>query len=148
MSLIDAVALPDDRLAILSDRQSAIVTLIDADGTVLWEKGFGPQHLSQAGALAFNAERDEILVGGNTRGQDFSESGTWLFAANTDGEQIWSIEREGLDVGGTDGVIGEVDATRGPYVVNLAVAPDGSALAAGAAGDQLSYFQLGNGACQ
>jgi len=147
LDLIGATGLPDGRLAIVSDRQSAIVTLVDADGSVLWEKGFGRPHLARAGAIAYNPVREEILIGGSSRAESAGEAGSWLLAMSTEGERLWSLEREGLDVGGTDGVIGDVDATRGPTLGGLAVAPDGTALGAGFPGEQLSYFWFGSGGC-
>lgn len=147
LSLAGATALPEGRLAILSDRQSAIVTLVDAEGSVVWEKGFGRPRLAQPEAIAFNPVRGEILVGGSSRGEDAGEAGTWLQAISTDGEELWTLEREALDVGGTDGVIGQVDATRGPILVGLAVAPDGTALGTGFPNAQLSYFRFGMGEC-
>jgi hypothetical protein len=147
LSLIAATGLPDGRLAILSNRQSAILTVVDADGSVLFETGYGRLQQVRPWGIAFSPARDEILLSGESHGEDLGGSRTWLLAVNTHGEKTWTFEREPLEVGGTDGVIGEADTRRGPAIAGLAVAPDGTVLGAGFAGEQLSYFWFGAGAC-
>lgn len=144
---VGVAALPDGRLAILSNRDGAVVTMIDAEGDVLWEKSYGREHGAEAFGIAANGARREILVSGSTRGQGLTSQRTWLTATDFDGEPTWSLERRPMDLVGPDGNVEKVTNAQGPAVLGLAVAPDGTVLGAGYTGFQLTYFALGTEAC-
>jgi hypothetical protein len=140
-------ALPDGRLALLSERQGAILTMLDARGQVLWEKTYGRERGVEPFGIAFNAARNELLLSGSSRGRELTAQRTWLLAADDQGDELWSLERKPLDRVGADGNVVDVAAGQGPPVIGLAVAPDGTVLGAGYTGFELSYFVLGEGEC-
>ena len=145
---IGAAALPDGRLAVLSDRYGAIVTMIDPDGHVAWEESYGREHGVLPFGIATNTARGEILLSGASGGQELRAERTWMMATDFDGMPTWSLERQPMDLVGADGNVREVDAQQGPPVIGLAVAPDGTALGAGYTGFQMTYFAFGAGGCQ
>jgi hypothetical protein len=148
LSLVGVAALPDGRLAVLSERDGAVVTMVGADGLVLWEKAYGRDHGVEPFGIATNAARSELLLSGSSRGTDFGTQRTWLMATDFAGETTWSLERAPMALEGTDGNVREVDVTQGPAVLGLAIAPDGTAVGAGYTGFELTYFTLGSEVCQ
>jgi hypothetical protein len=63
-----AVGLPDGRLAVVSSRQAAILTMVDAEGEVLWEKSYGRSRIASPYGVIYNASREELLLAGAAMG--------------------------------------------------------------------------------
>ena len=137
---VAAVGLPDGKLAIATNRANAILTLVDVDGSVLWERAYDLERQGWADALTYDAARGQLVIGGRLAG------GSWLLAVDLDGEPVWSLERDPVKYANLD-EIGELAANDGPEVAQLVAAPDGTLLAAGWTHSELSYFVVGTEAC-
>jgi hypothetical protein len=138
----DMVALPDGRVAV--GATGAIVTVIGADGTVEWEKTYADGQEPWAESIAYDAARNELVVGGH-----FEREGlpTWMIALDLQGNQTWELTREPQITLG-DGEVNEISPTRGPSILDVAVSPSGAMLALGSTESQLTYFSFGTESCE
>jgi hypothetical protein len=126
------VSLPDGRIAIGGDGRVAVLNL---DGAVLWERSYG----AYFHALAFNAARQELVMVGES-----SKQGSWILAADLDGEATWELTRA-QELAGEDAT--QLVRGRFPLLIDVAAAPDGSLIAAAFANFVLSYLLVGAGSC-
>ena len=139
----DSVALPDGRLVTASTRASgAVLSMITADGRVEWEKVY---RQGQGEAVAYNAARNEILLGGSYRGSDNLTLRTWIVATDLDGNQTWELVRAPIEIN-IDGKISSSSTTKGPPITDIAVRPDGSFIAT-CQTPNLSFFLVGAEPC-
>ncbi len=142
------VALPDERIAIASSRApGAVLSVLNADGSVAWEKVYGAPQDAEANAVAYDPTRNELVLGGSYRGDDNGTQRTWLIATDLDGNQTFEMTRQPQSTYG-DGEASEVEAGRGPGIDHLAVSPGGQILAVADTTFQLMYFLIGPEACE
>ncbi len=149
LHLAGAAQLPDGRLALASNRgdgtgvtPSAILTLIDADGAVLWEKIYGQVGGTMVLGIAYDSALDQILLSGGTNAANWKVADGWLTGVDVNGTVTWSLER-----GRIDSVRYTSDFGAGSGLARVAVAPDGTALATGAVSNDLRYYLVGKQAC-
>jgi hypothetical protein len=146
LTLTDSATLPDGRLAIASTRSSgAVLTVVASNGAVLWEKLFGQGTSAEGFAVAYNAGRNELLLGGSYRGTDGGTMRTWMVAADMDGNQTWEMVRTPIDFN-IDGYATATGDGQGPPITDIAVQPDGSFIATGETSN-LSYFAVSADDC-
>jgi hypothetical protein len=145
--LVGTEVLPDGRLAILSGRAAAVLTLVDSDGSVLFEQIYGRLQSAQPEALAYHAEREELIIGGSFRGDDQGSERTWIIGVDLEGTERWSITRKPLGRLGSGETIQNLQVTQGPAVTDLAIAPNGRFLASGSSRSDLSYFIIDPEGC-
>ncbi len=141
------VALPDERIAIASSRApGAVLTVLNADGSVAGEKVYGRPQDAEARAVAFDATRNELLLGGSYRGDDNGTQRTWLIATDLDGNQTFEMTRKPLS--SEDIHASDITEGRGPEIEHIAVSPSGQILALGSTTSQLTYFLIDSQSCE
>jgi hypothetical protein len=146
VGVTDSASLPDGSLAITSTRSSgAVLTMIAPDGSVKWEKVFGQGEFAEGQAVAYNAGRNELLLGGSYRGSNGGTQRTWIIATDLDGNQTWELVREPVDFD-IDGNVASARDNQGPGITDIAVQPDGSFIATGQTSN-LSYFVVSADDC-
>jgi hypothetical protein len=142
-------ALPKDRLAIASSRTpGAILTIVEADGTVVWEKSYGRNEDAGSSGVAYDATRGQIVISGSYRGPDRGSPRTWMIATDLDGEQQWELTRLPQEYKGADGLVASVSPDRGPDLRDVIVGADGTLVALGWTTFDLSFFVVGTDACE
>ncbi len=143
-----SVALPDGRLAIGSTwAPGAVLSVLNADGSVAWENKYGSAQDAEVAAIAYDATRNELLLGGAYRGNDHGTQRTWMIASDLDGNQTFEMTRKPQSTFG-DGEIEEIFADRGPAIRGIAVSPSGQIAALGWTSRQLTYFLIEPGTCE
>ncbi|WP_437654264.1 hypothetical protein [Sorangium sp. So ce1182] len=127
----DIAALPDGRIAVvaLSHEQSRTI-LLDAGGSVLWQKTYEPELDTALNALAHDPSTGLLHLAGATRGTDGGTQRMWLLSVDTDGAVRWEHE-------------GEVGTPSG--INTVAALPGGGFAAAGFGG--FSYAVVRPDAC-
>ncbi len=143
----DIAALPDGRLLLASTRSpNAVLTMVAADGSVQWEKVYGDGQYAVGDAVAYNAARHEILLGGRYGGaNDGDGERTWIVATDLEGNQTWRLVRLPIHTN-IDGDVSSASADRGPPITDIAPRPDGSFIATGSSSN-LSFFLVGADSC-
>jgi hypothetical protein len=140
------LALPDGRLALAGNDSAGQprLALLEADGSLAWERSYGS--LDQLGrgtelnAFAFDAARNELLVVGNVM------RGSWMLAVSLAGDVDWELQRK-PSLTNFDGDVLRVRPGDGPELTDVAVAADGTVLASGFSNRGLVYFMVGAGSC-
>jgi hypothetical protein len=146
LDISDSAALPDGRLVIASPESSgAVLMMIGADGSVQWEKLFGEGEGAQPDAVAYNAGRNEILLGGSYRGSGAGTPPTWIIATDLEGHQTWELRRTPVD-DHLDGFLKSIRGNQGPAIWDIAVQTDGSFIATGQTAN-LTYFMVSADDC-
>jgi hypothetical protein len=146
LGLVGVAPLPDGRLAIASNRNGAVLTMVGSEGQVLWERVYDRDQRASVQAIMFNPSRDELLLSGT----QWTEGGfgSWLLATDLDGEQTWRMTRKPMArAPGQDGDYVTVNPGRGPGLLGLVASPDGTVLATGDSQMHLCFFTIAPGAC-
>lgn len=134
----DAVALPDGNVAIVSGRAyAAVVTVVTTTGELVWEASYGGLQQARAEAIAHNAAREEIVIGGAFRGDDLGWKRTWMIGLGLDGEPRWEYSRPPSE-----------DANLSPTIQDLLVGPQGQLVGLGFGEADLTYVIVGPGTCE
>jgi hypothetical protein len=148
LGLIGVVTLPDGRLAIASNRNAAVLTIVDSEGQLLWEKTYDRDENVRVEGIVYNATRGELVLSGSSRDSGQSSMRTWMMAIDLDGEQTWRLEKEPMArAPRQDGDYVTVEPGRGPPLLGLSALQDGSVLALGASQMHLCYFTVAPGVC-
>ena len=137
------VALPNDRVALLSDDSK--ITVLDAAGGVLWQHDYTSAGARSQGAVAgmiFNLARQELVVAGQT-----ADGGSWMTAVDLDGQSTWQLQRQPQPIDEQEDRFRLVRG-HGPSLVDVAAGPDGSLVAPGSSNQGLVYFMVGAGSCK
>jgi hypothetical protein len=91
----DIAVLPDGRIAIVAlSPQHSHVILLDAEGSVLWQKTYAPELDTELHALAYDPSTGLLHLAGATRGTDGGTQRMWLLSVDTDGALRWEYEGE------------------------------------------------------
>ncbi|MES1187099.1 MAG: hypothetical protein ABUL60_25005 [Myxococcales bacterium] len=148
LGLVGVAPLPDGRLAIASNRNAAVLTMVDSEGQVLWEKTYDGDLQAHVEAITYNATENELVLSGALWSYGESWFRSWLLATDLDGEQTWRMERQPMArAPRQDGDYVTVEPGRGPGLLGLAASPDGSVLVTGNSQMHLCFFTITPGAC-
>lgn len=147
LGLVGVAPLPDGRLAIASNRNAAVLTMVDSEGQVLWEKTYDRDQQAHVAGVTYSRTRKELVLSGALWSEGEGSS-SWMLATDLDGEQSWRMERAPMArAAGQDGDHVTVEPGRGPGLLGLAASPDGSVLVAGDSQTHLCFFTITPGAC-
>lgn len=142
MDVSHLVALPNDRVALLGRSK---VVVLDAAGELVWQRDYSEPQAGLPGgwasAMVFNAGRQELLLVGQT-----PESGSWMLAVDLNGRPVWELQRKAQPSDG-QGDRFALFRGRGPQLLDVAAAPDGTVIAPGFSNERLVYFIVGAGSC-
>jgi hypothetical protein len=141
---IGIAALPDGRIALASNDSGAVLTIVNADGSVAWEKRYSH---TRTNAVAYDPTRDEIVLVGAYLGGNGAPQRTWMIATDLEGNQTFQLEREPQELQGPNGLVGELDPDTGPALMGVTVNDTGRILATSDS-NELMYFLVGPEACE